>query len=355
MIVRKWIPLRRMNTLLITAFVSSLIWVPVFGEPANTEAQGVFGCPLPRQSDCELLIDGIDNAQALKSAYVDALQVMVTLEIDGDPIAFEVSASGPTTFVESGEINAADWNADIKLDSFSLPLAFRLVGGKIFLDVEPNNADNSWLAYDPDQFEMGGPDLTSFFNTFTFESLVSILNEVGDGVDWTTGRDVGVNGQDAAVFNADCSTASLIRTSFAYDQLVALALAAVEQVGFDSIDSNLLEFGMDFLITTLSDQLGGADFRITWVIGRDDRQIYELTMSGDATIDPLFVSFLVGDTVLLPNEIAWDVALNVKLSRHNTVAAIVPPQDVSMLDPKLIEPLLDLLFNQLFGSFLPDM
>lgn len=323
---------------------------PVFQPTPTAHAQGIFGCPLPSQQDCDLLLSAVDNMRALESVHVDEIGLQALIMADGRPTSIELSASGPTHLHPNGDVANLEWRVEPRVGGGTLPFVLRVVDGIVYLDVEPNNPNNDWLGYDGTAVGTGQPDLTGVFNTLNFGNLIGILNEVSDGVEWTVQPDTRLNGQDMAVFEARFSVASLVRTTYAYRQLELLLGILAQQLGFRQVDQNLVEFALDFIITGLSQQLGGTDFAITWLIGRDDQQIHRLDLRGAARIDLLFLSFLVNDVGLLPEEVQFNLQLSVALNEHNAAPTVTAPENVTMVDPALIQRLLDELLAEWFGD-----
>ncbi len=325
--------------------------VPVATAPQTASAQGIFGCPFDSQRDCDLFINAVENTAGLSSVNVDELSFNMIMLADNRPTSVQVLAEGPTYFDENGDIADLDWTTNLMVEGVRMPFNFRNADGTLYFDVEPNNENNAWLSYDSDQMGTGFINLSNILTLLTIDQLVETLNEVGDGVTWSRGEDITVNGQPAGVFYAEFSSASLVTTSFAYEQMTLLLSDVFDSVGI-SLDADTTEFILDFVVSTLRSQLGGADFQITWIIGLEDEMVYSLNIAGGADINTSVLSFLGGELALsLPNELSFNLEMDVALSQHNAAPAVTVPDNVEAVEYGAIEG----IFGEFLDLFLSDI
>ena len=319
--------------------------------PQTAAAQGIFGCPFESQRDCELFINAVENTAGLSSVNVDNLSFNMIMLADNRPSSVQVIAQGPTYFDAEGNISDLDWATNLMVEGVRMPFNFRNANGVLYFDVEPNNANNAWLSYNSDQLGTGFIELNNILTLLTMNQLVDTLNEVGDGVTWSRGEDTTVDGQPAAVFQAEFSSASLVTTSFVYEQFTLLLTDLFDSVGL-SLNADTTEFILNFVISTLRGQVGGADFEVTWVIGIEDEVVYALNLAGGADINTAILSFLGGELSLgLPNELGFNLELDVQLSQHNEANIVAVPENIEAVEYGAIQE----IFGEFLDLFLSDI
>lgn len=326
--------------------------VPASTPPHSAKAQGIFGCPFESQRDCELFINAVENTAALNSVNIDNLSLNMIMLVDNRPTSLQVSTQGPTYFAEDGAIANLDWANNLSVEGVQMPFNLRQVDGLLYFDVEPNNANNDWLSYNSDQMGTGFINLSNILTLLTLDQLVETLNEVGDGVTWSRGEDITANGQPAAVFNAKFSSASLVQTSFVYEQLTLLLADIFDTVGL-ALDADTTKFILDFVISTLRTQLGGADFEVIWVVGIEDALVHSLNIQGGLDIDTSFLSILGDGLALsLPNEFGLNMEIDLALSQHNEADTISVPENVEAVEYDAIEELFSEFLDLLLGDLI---
>lgn len=331
-----------------------LPFVPTTTSTQTASAQGIFGCPFDSQRDCDLFINAVENTAGLSSVNVDELSLNMIMLADNRPTSLQALAAGPTYFNEDGDISDLDWDANLMVEGVRMPFYVRNANGTLYFDVEPNNVNNAWLSYNSDQMGTGFINLSNILTLLTIDQLVETLNEVGDGVTWSRGEDITVNGQPAGVFYAEFSSASLVTTSFAYEQLTLLLTDIFETVGV-SLDANTTEFILDFVISTLRTQMGGADFQVTWIIGLEDELLHSLNIAGGADLNTSILSLIGGELALaLPNELNFNLEMDVALSQHNAAPAVTVPENIESVEYGAIEEIFGEFLDLFLGDLIPS-
>ena len=327
-----------------------LVGLSVPTAPPSAQAQGIFGCPFESQADCELLIAALDNTRALDTVHIDDLSLVAFFLADSANTTVQASVSGPTVLTD-GDVTSTDWASEIVFGSTDAKWGLRLLDGVLYVDTDTRDAASPWYEYDPSSFGAGSFDVPGLISTVTLSDLLDILNEVGDGVTWTRGQDTRINGVAVGMFTAEFSTASLVSTAFANEQITNLLLSVIDLIGLDAIDADILQFVLDFLIDMLQDQLGGATFEITWLVGIDDEQLYGLSIEGNASLDLTLLSMFVGAIgEALPSQLSVTFDLNLNLSEHNAAVSIDIPENVEGAGSAIFDELFKGLLGDIFGD-----
>lgn len=340
--------MKRLLPLLVVVALAGALLAPLASPDHRAQAQGVFGCPFDSQRDCDRLIDAIDNTATIESVYVSEFVVNLTVAVDDNPANLGFVASGPTTIGENGDVVGLEWAAVLDTNDNPNPFNLRLVDGVLYVDIRPNEDDDSWLAYDPvDVGTEGLTDLTGIFNTLNFGRLMTALNDIGDGVRWSVGGQTEVDGQPAYLYYARFSTASLLQTSYVYEQIKLFMVQILQDLGLDLLEDEALSFLVDLVVTTVADQLGGTDFTLEWVVGDAEPLIYGLSLVGEGAIDLSVLGTFDEGMSALPGDFSYQLDVAIDLSDHNAIYQIERPEMVEGAGTALINELLQILFGLL--------
>jgi hypothetical protein len=336
--MRRWIPI-------VMIIVMVFVMMPV----EQTKAQGVFGCPLPDQQDCDLLIAAVENTSQLQAVNVDNLALGLLISFPDNINIVEISANGPTVLDDEGDVSQARWDAALTSNEDVSPFKLILKDGSLYVDVQPSDETSDWLAIDPSDVGAGDiVDLTFLFNTLNFRNLVDVLNDIGEGVVWTRGPDTDIKGEPGSVFFAEFSTATLVQTSYFYEQVKVFIIDLARSAGLGSLDEDTTSFIIDFFVDVLADELGAANFRVKWVIGQQTQSLYALSIDGRGDID---LSVLAPVLELGPEEaFSYTVNVNVNLSQHNLPVAVEVPENRVGAGAAAFDGLLQLLLDLIFGG-----